>query len=505
MKNNFTCDECSFAAPNRSRIRIHKLSVHSDVRPWKCTFPGCNFATKHKGNLKLKLHFNTHESNPDVRKPFPCKFTSCEYRAAQKGALDLHLKAKHTPFRSKDFQCTLCPSRFYTKDALTGHISRHVKEIKFECDLCKFFSHDKVCLNRHLKTVHGKGTRFQCAFPGCNYSAAYQSYVNQHKKTHDTDPQARLRFPCNFSDCNFRCSNRKDLKKHIDARHNPDRTKQFPCPLCPKRFYSLHGVKSHSKLVHTKEKTYGCDQCSFNTHYGNRLKAHQWTEHGIGKAREKKFKCDSCEHRAYSRHHLELHKLATHTKEKRFACHFLGCGYKTFYPVALKHHMLIHEEDTEKQYPFACTFRGCDFRRRFRKQMERHEKWHEESIGGAESFKCASCTKSYPDTVSLDFHNRVSHQTESHKCARCNYTTRIRRNLWQHSRHHHPSQKLLQPTEKYLQSRRAGRGQNSQDVTRSGKKLRKKGDIVDMAASTTHRLPIVILQRIHIILPQIIN
>ena len=80
MKNNFSWDECSFAAPKRTRIRSHKLLIHSDVRPWKCIFPGCNFSTKQQANLKLD--FNTHESNPDLRKPFACKFQSCEYGAA---------------------------------------------------------------------------------------------------------------------------------------------------------------------------------------------------------------------------------------------------------------------------------------------------------------------------------------------------------------------------------------------------------------------------------------
>ena len=50
-------------------------------------------------------------------------------------------------------------------------------------------------------------------------------------------------------------------------------------------------------------------------------------------------------------------------------CDFSGCGYSTSYAFAFKNHMLIHEQDPEKQYPFACAFPGCDFRRRFRRQI----------------------------------------------------------------------------------------------------------------------------------------
>ena len=498
MEYKLTCDECSFTAPNRTRIKTHKISVHSDCRPWACTFPGCNYAAKLQVNLKR--HFNTHESNPEVKKRFTCKFQSCEYGASQKVARDLHLKAKHTPCRSKDFQCPLCSSRFYTKNDLTGHISRHVKETKFTCDLCKFSSHDKVCLNRHVKMVHKKGIRFQCSFPGCNYSAATQSYVNQHhRQTHNEDPKVRWPFQCNFSDCNFRSCYSKDLKRHIDARHNVNRTKQFPCQLCSKKFYFLHGAQAHIRLVHTKEKTFSCDRCSFKTHYANGLKAHRRVEHGIGKAREKKFKCDFCEYRTYSRLPLELHKSAKHTMEKEFMCDFSGCGYSTSYAFAFKNHMLIHEQDPEKQYPFACAFPGCDFRRRFRRQMQLHEKRHTEITSEHELFKCGLCPESYPDKVSLDFHDSMIHKTESYKCSQCSYTTRILPNLSQHSRHHHHrSRKSVGLTEKVLQMKKAGGSRNSREVTSRRKRFQGKNKIVDITASVTHKHPIIILQKIHI-------
>ena len=46
------CDLCSFTAPKNSRVRSHKLSVHSKATPWPCTFLGCNYAAKLKGDLK---------------------------------------------------------------------------------------------------------------------------------------------------------------------------------------------------------------------------------------------------------------------------------------------------------------------------------------------------------------------------------------------------------------------------------------------------------------------
>ena len=496
MNINFTCDECPFTVPNRVRLKSHKLSVHSDARPWGCTFPGCNFTAKWQ--VHLKRHLNTHESNPEVKKPFLCKFINCEYRAARKCSLERHIKANHTSGRSRPFQCTLCSSRFYTKANLNGHIDRHVKESRFRCDRCEFSSHDKLCLTRHVKSIHDNGSRFHCSFPGCNYSGPHPSYVQKHQRSHNPDPSVRYPFQCSFTDCDFRSSRKKDLKKHINARHNPNRTKEFTCPLCSKGFYSSYCVKAHIQLVHTKEKTFSCDQCSFKTHYANGLKAHGRTEHGIGKAREEKFKCDFCEHRAYSRPHLELHKSAKHTMEKEFVCDFPGCGYTTSYVSGFKHHRLIHEQDPEKQYPFACAFPGCDFRRRFRTQIQLHEKRHSEINSGRELFKCDLCTKNYPDKVSLDFHDSMIHKTESYKCSQCSYTTRIERNLWQHSRHHHRSRTSVGVTKKVLQMRKAGGSRNSREVTCRGQKFRAGNEIVDMSASVTQKIPVVILQKIRI-------
>ena len=50
--------------------------------------------------------------------------------------------------------------------------------------------------------------------------------------------------------CLYRGCTRKYLKEHIERKHNPQRTKQVPCPVCGKLFYHRKYVKVHLKNAH---------------------------------------------------------------------------------------------------------------------------------------------------------------------------------------------------------------------------------------------------------------
>ena len=374
---------------------------------WRCSFPGCMFTTNFKPNLKK--HGRRHDTDPNVRRPFPCTFENCDYRATVKWVLKEHMNVRHTPTRAKTFKCPMCPSIFYTKGNLREHIPTHVKEKRFQCSQCEFSTHTKICLTRHVRGIHEKSVAFTCSVPGCNYSTTYANAAQKHRNTHEPDPNVRCPFPCSFApDCSFRASYRKDLKRHIAARHTQNRTKEAICPLCSKAFYRETQVRGHIAQVHAKDQTFSCDKCSFKTYYANGLKLHRWIEHGDGKAREKKFKCDHCDFRSHSRSPLEVHRRTVHTSERRFRCDYPDCSYKTNAWHALKKHMLTHEKDPKKKFPIKCNFPGCDFRRRYGKEMKNHQQNHEMS---RRRLKCEFCPipTVYPDKVSLKFHTELVH------------------------------------------------------------------------------------------------
>lgn len=67
----FKCTVCSRSFPRKKSLDTHKL-IHSDVKPYQCTFPNCNRKFKQSG--QLKTHFRLHTGE----KPFKCTYPLCE-------------------------------------------------------------------------------------------------------------------------------------------------------------------------------------------------------------------------------------------------------------------------------------------------------------------------------------------------------------------------------------------------------------------------------------------
>ena len=127
-----------------------------------------HFCTKERRNLER--HERIYETRPEQRKPYPCEFDDCGYRASEKHTLEKHVKVNHDSGRTRDFQCPLCPSRFYSDVCLKQHIPRHLKEKGFRCIQCKFATHDRACLRQHTRAIHEKRAPLPCPFPGCSYT-----------------------------------------------------------------------------------------------------------------------------------------------------------------------------------------------------------------------------------------------------------------------------------------------------------------------------------------------
>ena len=193
----FKCDLCPFQCNKNTTLKYHKLSIHSDLRPWKCTRPGCSYNCKLKGSLKV--HLRLHESNPLLRKPFACTFKDCDYRASQKSSLKTHVRIRHTPGRSRDFHCTFSPASYYEKSILTPHIQTHVNEKAFQCSVCKYRTNQSSNLGQRIRIVHERRT-VTCSIAGCTFASSVP-YLSQHRKMHHADPAARSPISWPFPTC----------------------------------------------------------------------------------------------------------------------------------------------------------------------------------------------------------------------------------------------------------------------------------------------------------------
>ena len=314
--------------------------VHSEAKQYHyCPLLGCNYKTNVPENLKR--HQRTlHETIHEVRRPFPCKFDNCEYRASHKYLLQLHMCHKHAPDRSRNFECPMCPAKFYTASRMNAHITSHTREKSFKCSVCRFQTHQQSLLKAHIISVHDKGKKFYCPIKNCAYNATVRADRTEHLATCH-DPKDLHPLECNFSDCGYRAACKSVLNRHIDACHNPNRTKDASCPLCSKIFYSKYDLKNHITNIHTKQTSYNCGKCGFTTPYSSYLTTHYQRDHGEGP--RFKFKCDSCDYETYQRYSLNSHRETAHGVQRKFQCDRSGCGFKTNYGRHFRTHSLMHQ------------------------------------------------------------------------------------------------------------------------------------------------------------------
>ena len=327
--------------------------------------------------------------------------------------------------------CVRHPSRFNLEAPLKTHMKHHMNEKRFSCEKCSFKAHYASVLVQHAKRVHEKLRPFHCSLPACD----------------------------------FRSFAAKDLNIHIDTRHNPHRSREFPCPLCTKNFYSKHELQKHITFVHTNESLHTCDKCDFTTRYKltwqqHRARMHQKVEPGA-------CEYEKCKFPAGVEGHKDKHVRAVQGPGKQLNCKSSDCGYKTRYTRSLQIHALCHEEDLDKKFPFACTFPNeCDFRSRTEPGIKLHHRRHQTPKRPLR--RCKFCpSKRYPDRHSLQFHKWAVHNSKSYDCSMCNYSSWKSEHLANHSRLcHRPSEptRLLTDNVSNASERDTSPGDNKQST-----------------------------------------
>jgi uncharacterized Zn-finger protein len=119
----------------------------------------------------------------------------------------------------------------------------------------------------YYKTCMKCCERYRCDRDGCNYMCSRKGDLNRHiKSVHDKikDHECDL--------CEFKCSNKSDLTTHIKVVH--DKIKDHECVDCGYTFSNKGTLKQHIKQIHTKIKDHECDLCDFKCSLKSTLTRH---------------------------------------------------------------------------------------------------------------------------------------------------------------------------------------------------------------------------------------
>ena len=209
--NQYICDEidCNFKTIYKNNLVLHK-QIHSNVKPFKCDFDGCNKTFTTKGSLKkhkeyihgntsllykcpidscnksfkhkdiLKNHMKTHSDNC-----YSCDWPGCEYSTNVEHNLKMH-RRKHQS--ANNFVCDWpeCVKRFKTKENLYQHTRVHLNDKRYVCHWpgCEFRTVHLHSFSQHMK-IHTNDKRYVCHWPGCQYKSCQFGNYSQHLKIHN--------------------------------------------------------------------------------------------------------------------------------------------------------------------------------------------------------------------------------------------------------------------------------------------------------------------------------
>jgi len=208
-----------------SNLWRHKRRVHSNDRPYRCSYCGKLF----KINIELKRHVFIHTD----AKPYSCRHCSDCFRSIYR--LKAHLLKSHNE------------GTWFTFDT-----RQH-----------KFFTRDD--LKRHLLRVHtGNNKPYKC--PLCDKCFNYPSNLWQHKRhVHSNDRPHH----CPYCGKLFKINT--ELKRHVCIHTD---AKPYSCRHCSDCFRSIYGLEAHLLKSHNEGTWFTFDTCQHKFITRDELKRH---------------------------------------------------------------------------------------------------------------------------------------------------------------------------------------------------------------------------------------
>ncbi|XP_069066872.1 zinc finger protein 721-like [Pleurodeles waltl] len=404
---HYKCTICGQCFSHELKQLLHERS-HTDSKNYSCI--ECRKAFK--CNRALWSHIRTHTGENMCNRTLWGRLkthtdentcTECGKSFALKSSLTMHSRV-HTG--EMPYKCEECGKSFKWRSIFVYHKMRHTGEKAYQCGQCnkRFSSHSALSMHRKL---HAGVKAFTCL--ECGKSFIHKSELKRHQVMHTGVK------PYQCSECHKRFSWSSALSTH---RKTHVAEKSFICMECGKAFKTSNVFENHKKRMHSREKTYQCDQCDKRFFWRSALLIHLKI-HAAGEV----LKCSKPESTISIKSDLAPHEVL-HTGEKPFLC--VECGKRYWLKHTLKVHMKTHTGEVQ------CMFPECAKVFRHRLDMERHQKTH--SITGL--FTCTVCDKNFTGKRNYLMHEKIHSMDRPFSCYKCKKSYKQKCQLMAHQRTH---------------------------------------------------------------------
>lgn len=206
-KYNFICEVCGKLCSSRSRLILHRSS-HS-------TKKYCVQCGKTYKNLRYyKDHMKRHKGVIVKKNEFICDY--CGESRSLKSLLELHILSNH--LKERRFNCEVCGKGFFSKGSLKEHGIVHTKERPEQCNMCGRRLINKKALVLHQR-LHTGERPFQCSVCGERFLSSSRRHVhmkNRHgERIEHLHTELNKHFTVHVSEDNL--ANLDEVPKHIPS------------------------------------------------------------------------------------------------------------------------------------------------------------------------------------------------------------------------------------------------------------------------------------------------
>ncbi|CAK1583707.1 unnamed protein product [Parnassius mnemosyne] len=158
-EKKFRCDVCGYASFTLEVLRRHILT-HVQEKPHKCFICGRSYIQR----IQLNRHMEKHTGHLclECGKAFPSKAGLLIHVRDHKGLQKLFCPFEHCSYSKKEF---------VNSTSLQNHVETHLKEKRYECEVCMKRFHSETYMRKHVLTHTLERPR------RCMYCVAARAYV----------------------------------------------------------------------------------------------------------------------------------------------------------------------------------------------------------------------------------------------------------------------------------------------------------------------------------------
>ncbi|XP_045595635.1 transcription factor E4F1 isoform X2 [Procambarus clarkii] len=405
--NKLVCHLCGQTFKTGKILRTHIAVVHSQGRPFHCTYGGCTQSFKTKGSL------TRHERRHTGERPFTCQECGRSFR--ESGSLARHqqsrvscvnkedsqipLYGKTLPLNSSHIEKKPCMQDIKMNTILKQEVLGNVSDDDLQKDLPLWNTEEtKSVLRNENMATNVDGT----------HEVVKQEDTISHQLHHSSLPDnSNTLVPCKiempliptplieekhllvYANKNMGTEDLGDIKPpHLTSDII---RKSFTCPVCCQNYCRRSTLASHLKL-HLDELGEKCNECGKSFATQQALSRHLSSHSSV-----RQFVCQLCKKAFKLLNHARSH-LRTHTTTKTIPCRYCNNLYKT------------------------------------KSARNMHERTH----NGVKTFICIECRKAFVTKASLIRHLRIHTGEAPFHCQYCGRCFKEHGTLSRHLKHKMP-------------------------------------------------------------------